>query len=65
MKQIVGETAPMVNTEFQRIIRLLKTKILKHLEKFMPMVLETRIVLHGVNQVKCWPAILGKRILNR
>ena len=48
-----------------QIIRLHKTKIPKHLEKFMPMVLETRIVLPGVNQVKCWPAILDKVILNR
>ena len=60
-----AETAPMANMEFRRIIHLPTTKIPTHLEKSMPMVLETRIVLPGLNQVKCWPAISGKVILNR
>src|SRR4029079_6128392 len=55
----------MANMEFQKTTRLLKTRIAKRLEKSTLMVLEIRIVLHGQSQVKCWPAILDREILNR
>src|SRR6478735_5162465 len=48
-----AEIVQTANMEFQRIIHLRRSRIIKHLRKFLRMDSETLIALRGASQVKC------------